>query len=181
MHTRLDNPSIYMPDQSPELTASEMPHIKAALPASITEIDNIKSSADAPRQSLDVDTLLHVRHVTLKQEKQTCWHLIMTIISCTITFFLIIFPFISNCTTLCHAVPVKIPLPNPRIQMHLDPPIFLRRSTQKPLLKWKFTKTALHSLAINCGRQTDTDSDFACTLNQPAESSHSPRQHRAET
>ena len=59
MHTRLDNPSIYMPDQSPELTASEMPHIKAALPASITEIDNIKSRVDAPRQSLDVDTLLH--------------------------------------------------------------------------------------------------------------------------
>jgi len=48
-----------MPDQSPELTASEMPHIKAALPASITEIDNIKSRVDAPRQSLDVDTLLH--------------------------------------------------------------------------------------------------------------------------
>jgi hypothetical protein len=29
-----------MLDQSPELTALEMPHIKAALPASITEIDN---------------------------------------------------------------------------------------------------------------------------------------------
>jgi len=91
MHTRLESPSIYMPDPSPELTASEKPHIKAALPASITEIDNIKSRVDAPRRSLDVDTLLHVRHVTLQQEKQTRWHLVMTIITCTITFFLIIY------------------------------------------------------------------------------------------
>jgi len=91
MHTRLDNPSIYMPDQSPELTALEMPHIKAALPASIAEIHNIKSHVDVPRQSLDVDTLLHVRHVSLQQEKQTYWHLIMTIISCTVTFLLIIY------------------------------------------------------------------------------------------
>jgi len=91
MHTRLDNPSIFMPDQSPELTAFEMPNVKAALPASITEIDNIKSHVDAPRQSLDVDTLLHARHVSLQQEKQTYCHLIMTIISCTVTFLLIIY------------------------------------------------------------------------------------------
>jgi len=99
MHTRLDNPSIYVPDQSPELTALEMPHIKSALPANITEIHNITSRVDAPRLSLDVDTF-HVRHVSLQQEKQTYWHLIMAIISCTIIFLLIIFPFILNCTTL---------------------------------------------------------------------------------
>jgi hypothetical protein len=93
MHARLDNPSIYMPDQSPGITVLEMPHIKAALPASITEIDNIQSRVDAPRQSLDVDTLFHVRHVSLQQEKQTYWHLILTIISCSITFLLIIYFF----------------------------------------------------------------------------------------
>ena len=86
MHTRLDSPSIYMPDQSPELTAFEMPHIKAALPTSITEIDNIKSRVDAPCQSLDVDTLLHVRHVSFQQEKQTHWPLIMTIITLPLPF-----------------------------------------------------------------------------------------------
>jgi hypothetical protein len=32
-----------MPDQSPEPTALEMPHIKDALPASITESDNKKT------------------------------------------------------------------------------------------------------------------------------------------
>jgi hypothetical protein len=69
--TRLDNPSIYMPDQSPGITVLEMPHIKAALPASITEIDNILSRVDAPRQSLDVDTLVHVRHVSPQEEKHT--------------------------------------------------------------------------------------------------------------
>jgi len=85
-----------MPDQSPELTALELPHIKAALLASITEIDNIKSRVDATRQSIDVDKLFHVRHVSLQQEKQTHWHLIMAIISCTFTFLLNIyfsFPF----------------------------------------------------------------------------------------
>jgi hypothetical protein len=40
MHTRLDNPSIHMPDESPEITVLEMSHIKATLPASITEIEN---------------------------------------------------------------------------------------------------------------------------------------------
>jgi len=80
-----------MPDQSPELTAIEMPHIKAALPESVTEIDNIKSRVGTPRQTLDVDTLLHVRHVSLQHEKQTHWHLIITIISCTVTFLLIIY------------------------------------------------------------------------------------------
>jgi hypothetical protein len=79
-----------MPDQSPGITVLEIPHIKAALPASITEIDNIKSRVDAPRQSV-MDTLFHVRHVSLQQEKQTYWHLIMAIISCTITFLLIIY------------------------------------------------------------------------------------------
>jgi len=59
-----------MPEQSPELTIFEMPRIKAALPASITEIDNIKSRVDAPRQSLDMDTLLHVRHVSLQQKNK---------------------------------------------------------------------------------------------------------------
>jgi hypothetical protein len=81
-----------MPDQSPELRVLEIPHIKAALPASITEIDNINSRVDAPRQSLD-ETLFHVRRISLQQEKQTYWHLIMAIISCTITFFLIIYFF----------------------------------------------------------------------------------------
>jgi len=68
-----------------------MPHIKSPQPASITEIENIKSRVDAPRHSLHVDTLLHVRHVSLQQEKQTYWRLIMAIISCTITFLLIIY------------------------------------------------------------------------------------------
>jgi hypothetical protein len=80
-----------MPDQSPELTALEMPHIKAAVPASIAEMDNIKSRVDASRQSLDVGTLFHVCRVSLQQEKQTHLHLIMAIISCTITFPLIIY------------------------------------------------------------------------------------------
>ena len=71
MHTRLDNPSTYMPDQSSELKALEMPHIKAALLASITKIDNIKSRIDAPRQSLDVGTLFYECHVSLQQEKRT--------------------------------------------------------------------------------------------------------------
>jgi hypothetical protein len=64
----------------------------AALPSSITEIENIKSRVYAPRQSLYVDTLFHLRHVLLQQQK-TYWHLIMTIISCTITFLLIIYFF----------------------------------------------------------------------------------------
>jgi hypothetical protein len=80
-----------MPDESPDLTVLEMPHIKSALPTSIAEMDNIKSQVGATRQSLDVDTLFHVRRISLQQEKQTHWHLIMAITSCTITFFLIIY------------------------------------------------------------------------------------------
>jgi hypothetical protein len=78
-----------MPVQSPELTALEMPHIKATLPTNIAELDNIKLQVGTTRKSLDVDTLFHVSHVSLQQEEQTHWHLIMTITLCT--FLLIIY------------------------------------------------------------------------------------------
>jgi len=173
MHTGLGNPSIYMPDQSPELTASEIPHIKAALSASITEIDNIKSRVDAPRQSLDVATLLHVSRYTSAGKANTLAlnydnNFMYNYLSPDYLFFLSF-----ETAPLCYAVPVKIPLPNPRIQLHLHPQTFLRRNTQRQQRKWMYTKKALHSLAIQCVRRTNTGSDFICTRNQPAESSHS--------
>jgi len=71
MYTRLDNQSIYMPDQSPELTAFEMPHIKAVLAESVTDIDNIKSRVDAPRKSLDVDTVARASRLTPTRKANT--------------------------------------------------------------------------------------------------------------
>jgi heme/copper-type cytochrome/quinol oxidase subunit 4 len=182
MHTVLDNPSIYMPDQSPELTASEVPHIKAALPASITEIDNIKSRVDAPRQSLDVDTLLHVRHVSLQQDKQTHWHLNMTIISCTVTFLLIIFfPFILNYTTLCYDVPVKIPLPNLRIQLHLHLQTFLHRNTQiNNGNGCTQRKRYIHWLSNASGELIQAVTSYAHSISRQSPATV-PRQRRADT
>jgi len=97
---------------------------------------------------------------------KTYWHLIMAIISCTITFLLIIFPFILNCTTLYYAVFVKIPLLNPRI-LHLHLQTFLPLNTQRQQRKCVSTKKELHSLGTHCVRRTDTGSSFRCALSQP--------------
>ena len=91
----------------------------------------------------------------------------------TVTFLLIIFFFHFKLHHFMLRFSLKIPLPNPRMQLHRHLQTFLHRNTQKQRQKWMYTKKALHSLAIQCVRRTNTGSDFICTLNQPAESSHS--------
>jgi len=96
----------------------------------------------------------------------------MTIISCTVTFLLIIFSFILNCTTLCYAVPVKIPS---RTREYNCTFIFkhsyigIHKSNNGNGCTQR--KRYIHWLPNASGELIQAVT--ICTSNQPAESSHS--------
>ena len=60
------------------------------LPAAIRELDDINTRWATPLRSLDVDTLFHTRHSTLRQGHQTTWYLVGTTISCALAILLAI-------------------------------------------------------------------------------------------
>jgi len=62
--------------------------MKEYLPAAIRELDDINTRLATPLRSLDVDTLFHTRHSTLRQGHQTPWYLVGTTISCALAIFL---------------------------------------------------------------------------------------------
>jgi len=64
--------------------------MKEDLPAAVRELDDINIRLATPLRSLDVDTLFHTRHSTLRQGHQTPWYLVGTTISCALAIFLAI-------------------------------------------------------------------------------------------
>jgi len=107
---RLDTPAWYAPDPIPGLVPEESSQMKEDFPAAIRELDDINTRLATPLRSLDVDTLFHTRHSTLRQGHQTPWYLVGTTISCALAIFLAtdyslrlhirrLFRDKSNCTT----------------------------------------------------------------------------------
>jgi len=64
--------------------------MKQDLPAAVRELDDINTRLATPLRSLDIDTLFHTRHSTLRQGHQTPWYLVGTMISCVLVIVLAI-------------------------------------------------------------------------------------------
>jgi len=84
MNTRLENPSTYMPVKSPEIAAHDVPHIEAALPASINEMyEKISRRHTSP-------VIRHGQKISRTSftptRKKPHWHLIIAINLCSLTF-----------------------------------------------------------------------------------------------
>ena len=52
-------------------------------PKEVQQIDEVRSRVLAPSQTFDVDSLFHLRQVSLHQKQRTFWHLIFTTTVCT--------------------------------------------------------------------------------------------------
>jgi len=84
MQTTLDTPYFYIPDKVSTVADHEIPLLEQITPNEIqqnrrSEIQNI-----TPSQTFDVDSLFHLRQVSLHQEQRTFWHLIVNTTICAL-------------------------------------------------------------------------------------------------
>jgi hypothetical protein len=91
MELPLDVPHLYLPDEVPAVASHEISWIEAAMPPKTTRLDYVKARLVAPRQSFDVDTLLHVHQKLLHEARESYWLRLATIIACITTVILLLF------------------------------------------------------------------------------------------
>jgi hypothetical protein len=67
----LDAPYLYFPDKVSVVTNQEVSRIEAAMPSEATDLDHLKARLVTPRQSFDVDTLLHVHQQSVRAVRES--------------------------------------------------------------------------------------------------------------
>jgi hypothetical protein len=73
--TELSTTKLYVPEKVPIITDHEARQLEdMALTTEIRKLDNINSRIITHRQTLDLDTFLHVHHVSQVQQAQPQWH-----------------------------------------------------------------------------------------------------------
>jgi hypothetical protein len=60
MELPLNTPRLCLPDEVPAVASHEISGIEAAMPPETTGLEYVKARLATPRQSFDVDTLLHM-------------------------------------------------------------------------------------------------------------------------
>jgi len=105
----------------------EVSRIEAALPPEATRLDYVKARLVTPRQSFDVNTLLHVHQKSVHAAQESYWLRLATIIACitTVTLLfslrsyfrlLILRCFPANTTPSPVATPRVSPVPNSELE-----------------------------------------------------------------
>jgi hypothetical protein len=87
-------PKFYLPDKTPVAADDELQALKEVTPTAVTQLDNAMARISARGQTLDVNSLLHIRQTSLQQRQQTYWHLVTIVASCIVTLLVI---FVSPC------------------------------------------------------------------------------------
>ena len=99
--TTLDTPYFYIPDKVSTVVEHEIPLLEQIAPREIQQIDEVRSRVITPSQTFDVDSLFHLRQVSLHQEQRTFWHLIVTTTVCALAILgILCFSFTFPCTLL---------------------------------------------------------------------------------
>ena len=80
----LDTPYCYIPDKVSTVADHEIPLLEQITPREVQQIDEVRSRVITPSQTLDVDSLFHLRQVSLQQDQRTFWHLIVTTTVCAL-------------------------------------------------------------------------------------------------
>ena len=75
-----------MPEKISIVTDNETQILDKLSPELIQQLDGVKSRVMASPRNLDVDNIVHVHHVSLQQERQSYWNLIVIATVCAITF-----------------------------------------------------------------------------------------------
>jgi len=78
-------PKFYLPNTTSILADHEIRQLEKMTPTDIQALDEINSQVTAPRQTLDVDSLLHIHRNSSLQERRTDYYLKILTCICTIT------------------------------------------------------------------------------------------------
>jgi hypothetical protein len=78
MQSTLDTPYFYIPDKVSTVADHEIPLLEQITLKETQKIDEVRSRVITPSQTFDVNSLFHFRQVSLHQEQNTFWHLIVT-------------------------------------------------------------------------------------------------------
>jgi hypothetical protein len=85
MQTTLVTPYCYIPDKVSTVADHELPPLEQMTTLrEVQQIDEVRSIVITPSQTFDVDSLFHLRQVSLHQEQRTFWHLIVTTAVCAL-------------------------------------------------------------------------------------------------
>jgi len=75
MQQNIDNTKFYIPDQPSIVADHEIPFIRETSPEKVARLDEIKSKVVVPSQTIDIDSLFHIRRTSSRQAQQTYWYL----------------------------------------------------------------------------------------------------------
>jgi len=90
-YTKLDTPSLYLPEVSPILEDHKLTQLQEAFPTEARELGNLRIRLQTPQRSYDLDTLLQLRQTPPLRKRQPHWHRIIITASCTLTVILILY------------------------------------------------------------------------------------------
>jgi hypothetical protein len=91
MHSTIDTTRFHIPDKISVIADHEIPLIKEITPGEVARLDHIKSKVMVPSQTFDVNSLNHINQATLRQGRQTFWHLIVTTSICAVAVMIILY------------------------------------------------------------------------------------------
>jgi hypothetical protein len=86
----LDTPQLFLPDRVPAVEGHELAKIEAAMSPETSGLDFVKERLVTPRQSFDVDTLLHVHHKSVHAAQESHWSRRITIVACSANIILLL-------------------------------------------------------------------------------------------
>jgi hypothetical protein len=89
-YIHLDTPAWHMPELTPMMSLHKTPQTEKNLPAAVQDLEDIKGCTATPLRSLDLDTLIQIRHSLRPQENEHYWYQIITITVCTFTIISIL-------------------------------------------------------------------------------------------
>ena len=84
MQTTLDTTYVYIPHKVSTVADHELPLLEQITPKVVQQIEEVRSRVSTPSQTFDVDSLFHLRQVSLHQEQCTFWQLIITTTVCAL-------------------------------------------------------------------------------------------------
>jgi hypothetical protein len=100
--TTLDTLHLYVPEIISIVTDHETQFLEKISAELIQQLNDVKSRVMASPRNLDIDSIVHVHHASLKQERQSDWHLIIITTVCTITIIGILWFSLRSC--LCRKI-----------------------------------------------------------------------------
>jgi hypothetical protein len=114
--TKLDAPRFHLPEKIHVKAFGRLPAVTESEPAVLTQLEDIISKLSAYQQTLDVESLLHVRQNSLQLSQRTHWYLIIVAALCTVTNLGIIYYSFRSClhSLISHCF-IKHVLPSEKI------------------------------------------------------------------